>query len=73
MKSARREIFQTCRKSKGTQSKVASDLNISTVYVRKIENGLCTPGRDLMFKFSTYFNKPIEDLFPDYFDNVRVL
>lgn len=73
MKSAKRELFYTCRKSKGTQSRVASDLGISTVYVRMIENGTFTPGRDLMFKFSEYFGEPVESLFPDYFDNIRVV
>lgn len=73
MKSAKRHLFYICRKSKGTQSKVATDLNISTVYVRMIENGTFTPGRDLMFRFSDYFAKPVEELFPDYFADIRVV
>jgi DNA-binding XRE family transcriptional regulator len=73
MKSAKRHSFYACRKSKGTQSMVAKDLNISTVYVRMIENGTFTPGRDLMFKFSAYFGVAVEELFPDYFDNIRAV
>ncbi|MNR93690.1 helix-turn-helix protein [compost metagenome] len=73
MKSAKRRLFYECRKSKGTQSLVASELGISTVYVRMIENGTFTPGRDLMFKFSNYFNEPVENLFPDYFDNFSLV
>ncbi|MGG3452515.1 helix-turn-helix transcriptional regulator [Paenibacillus rhizolycopersici] len=73
MKSAKRQLFYTCRKSKGTQSDVASQLGISTVYVRMIENGTFTPGRDLMFRFSDYFGKPVEELFPDYFDKISAI
>ncbi|AWP30952.1 transcriptional regulator [Paenibacillus sp. Cedars] len=61
------------RKSKGSQSLVASELGISTVYVRMIENGTYTPGRDLMFKFSNYFGEPVEKLFPDFFDNLSLV
>ena len=73
MKSAKRQLFYERRKSKGTQSVVASKLGISTVYVRMIENGTFIPGRDLMFKISDYFGEPVENLFPDYFDKIRVV
>ncbi|GIN37828.1 helix-turn-helix transcriptional regulator [Heyndrickxia oleronia] len=68
----RRQFFSECRKSKGTQQKVASDNGISTVYLRMIENGTFTPGRDLMFKLSIYFNQPTEKLFPDYFEDTLI-
>ncbi|NOV01374.1 helix-turn-helix transcriptional regulator [Paenibacillus planticolens] len=64
----KRFYFSTCRKKVGTQAKVASENNISTVYLRMIENGTFTPGRDLMFKLSKYFCEPVEKLFPDYFE-----
>lgn len=66
----KRHFFKDCRKLKGTQSKVAEDNKISTVYVRMIENGTFTPGRDLMFRLSSYFGQPAEKLFPDYFDGL---
>lgn len=66
----KRHYFKNCRKQKGTQSKVAEDNNISTVYVRMIENGTFTPGRDLMFRLANYFKQPAEVLFPDYFDRL---
>lgn len=65
---AKRELFSRLRKERGTQAKVASDIGISTVYLRMIENGTFTPGRDLMFRLSNYFGVPVEDLFPDYFE-----
>lgn len=73
MERAQRKLFKQCRKSKGSQSLVASELGISTVYVRMIENGTYIPGRDLMFKFSSYFEQPVEELFPDYFDNLSLV
>lgn len=73
MKSVKRELFRTCRKSKGTQSAVALQLGISTVYLRKIESGVELPGRDLMFRISNHFDKTVEELFPDYFANSEVV
>ncbi|CDX01254.1 Helix-turn-helix [Desulfitobacterium hafniense] len=62
----KRLFFSECRKKKGTQKTVAKDLGISEVYVRMIENGTFSPGRDLMFKIARYFSEPIEKLFPDF-------
>ncbi|TKJ06188.1 helix-turn-helix transcriptional regulator [Bacillus cereus] len=67
--SKKRHYFSECRKSKGTQKQVAFDNEISTVYLRMIENGTFTPGRDLMFRLANYFNQPVERLFPDYFES----
>ncbi|MFT9370141.1 helix-turn-helix transcriptional regulator [Paenibacillus polymyxa] len=66
-KRAKRELFSELRKQKGTQAKVATENGISEVYVRMIENGTFTPGRDLMFRLSSYFNTDATKLFPDYF------
>lgn len=68
----KRVTLSDCRKKLGTQKFVASQIGISTVYLRMIENGTFTPGRDLMFKLERFFNKPVEDLFPDYFQNDKV-
>jgi len=65
---AKRELFSQLRKEKGTQARVAGENGISAVYLRMIENGTFTPGRDLMFRLSNYFGVPAEKLFPDYFD-----
>ncbi|WKL02451.1 helix-turn-helix transcriptional regulator [Paenibacillus amylolyticus] len=70
METQKRQFFSDCRKHKGTQAKVAQDNKISTVYVRMIENGTFTPGRDLMFQLSNYFGHPAEKLFPDYFERL---
>lgn len=70
---AKRELLRRLRKEKGTQAKVANELGISAVYLRMIENGTFTPGRDLMFRISSYFGTPVEDLFPDYFEKHDVV
>lgn len=64
----KRKLLIECRKSIGTQKSVAPQLGISTVYLRMIENGTFTPGRDLMFRFGELFGRPVEVLFPDYFN-----
>jgi transcriptional regulator with XRE-family HTH domain len=66
-----RMTFKDLRKQMGTQAKVAKDIGISEIYVRKIENGIFTPGRDLMFKFVRYFNVDEKMLFPDYFETIQ--
>jgi len=65
----KRQYFANCRKAKGTQKYVAKENGISAVYLRMIENGTYTPGRDLMFRLCNYFDQPAEKLFPDYFNN----
>lgn len=49
------------------RGQVALDLNISEVYVRKLEAGTVKPGRDLMFRFATYYKVSERKLFPDIF------
>jgi len=68
--SEKRVLLKQLRQQKGTQVQVAADLGISTIYLRKIESGEHTPGRDLMFKFAHYFGESPEKLFPDYFASV---
>lgn len=63
----KRTFFSECRREVGTQKIVAKENDISEVYLRMIENGTFTPGRDLMFKLAQYFKQPIEKLFPDLF------
>ncbi len=49
-----------------TQSELAEKLGISTVYVRKIENGYL-PRPDIMVKYQDVFNISVTELFPEYF------
>lgn len=52
-----------------TQQELAKKLGISTVFVRKIENGDANPGRETMLKYEFFFKKDMRELFPDLFLN----
>lgn len=63
-----RSAFRDKRKMKGlTQAKLASLADKSTVYIRMIENGTFTPGRDTMFLLASILDSTVEELFSDYF------
>lgn len=68
----RREHLVACREAKGTRDQVASDLDISKVYLRMLETGAHKPGRDLMIRLSNYLGQPPEALFPDLFEANQV-
>jgi len=65
----RRRWLTELRQAKGPLSDVASDLGISKIYLRMIENGTHKPGRDVMIRMSSYFAQPIAKLFPDLFSD----
>jgi transcriptional regulator with XRE-family HTH domain len=52
-----------------TQAQVAQDLDLSEVYVRKIEAGDKKPGRETIIKFARYYQKAVTELFPDLFED----
>ncbi|NIK11158.1 helix-turn-helix transcriptional regulator [Alkalibacillus almallahensis] len=52
-----------------TQQQLAENLDLSTVYVRKLEKGVVNPGRETMLKYESYFNRDMRELFPDLFFN----
>ena len=54
-------------KKRKERFEVAEDLDISEVYVRKLEAGTVKPGRDLMLKFAAYYKVNERKLFPDIF------
>jgi putative transcriptional regulator len=56
------------KKQKLTQKELAERLDISEVWVKKIENGVSHPGRNLMFKFEEFFGISHRELFPDLFE-----
>lgn len=67
----KRICFSECRKKRGTQKVVAKEIGISEVYLRMIENGTFTPGRDLMLRLTKYFGVTMEALFPDLFSETE--
>lgn len=63
-----RELLKELRlKHELTQKELASKLNISTVYVRKIEKGDVNAGLPTMMKYESFFNVSMRKLFPDIF------
>lgn len=65
----RNRLIEERNKRKKSRKLVAEELGISIIYVRKIENGQATPGRDLMLKIESYYGLGIKTLFPDIFLN----
>ncbi|BCJ86506.1 helix-turn-helix domain-containing protein [Effusibacillus dendaii] len=63
----RERLISERNKKRKTQLQVAQDLDISEVYVRKLESGSVNPGRDTMFKFENYYKVDAKKLFPDIF------
>ncbi|MBO1514303.1 helix-turn-helix transcriptional regulator [Metabacillus bambusae] len=63
----RQRLVDERLKRKFTQKQVAEMLDISEVYVRKIEKGLRNPGRETMLKFEQLYGVQDRKLFPDLF------
>lgn len=64
----RRSALIEARKSKRmTRYIAAQELNISAVYLKKLENGTSKPGRDLMVRLEKYYGLSVRILFPDVF------
>lgn len=63
----RERLILERQKNDWTQKQVAEKLQISEVYVRKIEKGERNPGRETMLKFERLFSISDRLLFPDLF------
>lgn len=63
----RHELIQARNKKDLTPAQIAKLLDISTVYVRKIEAGTVKPGRDTMIKFEAFYGVSMRKLFSDIF------
>lgn len=50
-----------------TQDQLAKKLNVSEVFVRKIESGASNPSSAKAVEFAEFFRKPLDYLFPDIF------
>lgn len=63
----RKLLKQLRLKQNLTQQELAKNLDISTVYVRKLEKGVANPGRETMLKYENFFEVDMRKLFPDLF------
>lgn len=50
-----------------TQEQLAKIMNLSEVFVRKIESGASNPSSTKAVEFAEFFQKPLNYLFPDIF------
>lgn len=50
-----------------TRGEVARDIELSEITIRKLEEGARNPSLKTAGKLSNYYNKKIEELFPDIF------
>ena len=63
-----RSNFKKEREKLGlTQDQLAKKLNVSEVFVRKIESGTSNPSSVKAVEFAEFFKKPLSYLFPDIF------
>ena len=63
----RKRLISERNKLNKTRKDVAKDLNISEVYVRKLEAGASKPGRKTLIAFEQYYGVSMRELFPDIF------
>lgn len=63
-----RALLKKLREQKGTQRKVAQDLNITETHLRELENGRSVPGTKLLIRMEHYFGASSKELFPDLYD-----
>ncbi|WP_246231539.1 helix-turn-helix domain-containing protein [Sporosarcina jiandibaonis] len=63
----RKLVKQLRLKHNLTQQQLAEKLDLSTVYVRKIEKGVVNAGLPTMIKYENLFGVNMRTLFPDIF------
>ena len=61
----RRELIQA--RGNKTQSEVASEIGISQKYLSKLEQGKRNQSMVTAIKITKYYNKPVNQLFVDFF------
>lgn len=66
-----RHRMKQLRKMRGSQDAVGHATGVTGTYIRHIENGYVVPGLKFMRRLSDYFETPLEELFPDVFQENR--
>lgn len=62
-----RQRFRELRKQKGTQRKVAEEMDLTETTVRSLEAGRVNPSLETAAAFADYFKTNVYDLWPDIF------
>ncbi|WP_397537816.1 helix-turn-helix transcriptional regulator [Rummeliibacillus pycnus] len=63
----RKKLIEQRKKLGLTQVELSKKINISEVYVRKLESGTRNPSVPLMVKFEQFYDVSMKELFPDVF------
>ena len=69
--NTKRELLIELR-GKMSQTEFAETLGVSQQAVSAIETGVMTPSIVIMKKYELFFKKPMEELFPDVFENIEL-
>ncbi|HZX21309.1 MAG TPA: helix-turn-helix domain-containing protein [Clostridia bacterium] len=67
----KRELLTQLRGDRN-QTELAKTLGVSQQAVSAIETGVLTPSIVIMKKYELFFKKPMEELFPDVFENIEL-
>jgi putative transcriptional regulator len=68
---AKRELLIKLR-GEMTQTELARKLGIAQQTVSAIETRILNPNIKIMKKYELFFKKPMEELFPDVFDDIKL-
>ena len=60
-------LIELRKRKKLTQLELAEKLEISEVYVRKLEQGDRNPSVNTMLKYERFFGESMKEMFPDIF------
>ena len=60
-------IIELRKKENLTQLELSKRLNISEIYVRKLEQGTRNPSINTMLRYEKYFGESMKKMFPDIF------
>ena len=69
--NTKRELLIELR-GKMSQTEFAEKMGISQQTVSAIETGVMTPSIVIMKKYEIFFKRPMEELFPDVFENIEL-
>lgn len=67
----RKRLKEIRKMNKLTQEDIAKDINISRTFYTRLELGTRNPSIKTAKKLEILFNIPMEELFPDIFENIN--
>ena len=71
MNNERKTLINLRQKINLTQNDLADDLGVAQQTISQLENGSRDPSLKLAKKIELYFDTPMEEIFPDLFNNLN--